>query len=232
VYRFPGEWNAARRAGHGLGRDYEGRLLMGDPAQPGTPIEPGDQDDGVSAVAALPDGRAVSGRDDGRDSAHPGTPIELGAHKRSASTVAALPHGRVVTGSTDRIIVRTIPSATELDLACSVTATATMREPDNSTTLVVAYRQRDRLDLQLTFFSYRIAGIQPHGFVGVAKACAGSWSTGFRADLPNGCADPRPQGTRDRIRPFEGTAGWVRFARRRRDCCRRCAVTEPRRCAG
>ena len=59
---------------------------------------------GVRAVAVLPDGRVVTGGDDGRvlvwDPAEPGTgPVELGRHGGGVRAVAVLPDGRVVTGS-------------------------------------------------------------------------------------------------------------------------------------
>ena len=67
----------------------DGRVLVWDPAQPGSdPVELGRHDDWVEAVAVLPDGRVVSGGDDGRvlvwDPAQPGSdPVELGRHDGS-----------------------------------------------------------------------------------------------------------------------------------------------------
>ena len=99
------------------------RVLVWDPAQPGGgPVELGRHDEGgvqlrghvlgrflsrdecrVAAVAVLPDGRVVTGGDDGRvrlwDPAEPGThPVELGRHAGGVRAVAVLPDGRLVTG--------------------------------------------------------------------------------------------------------------------------------------
>ena len=87
------------------GRD--GRVLLWDPAHPGTALaELGRHRGDVEAVAMLPDGRVVSGGRDRRvlvwDPAHPGTaPVELGRHDDRVLAVAALPDGRVVTGGDD-----------------------------------------------------------------------------------------------------------------------------------
>ena len=65
----------------------------------------------VGAVAVLPDGRVVTGGDDGRvlvwDPADPGAgPVELGRHDGRVWAVAVLPDGRVVTGGGDgRVLV-------------------------------------------------------------------------------------------------------------------------------
>jgi len=84
-----------------------GRVLVWDPAAPGTgPVELGRHEGTVAAVAVLPDGRVVTGGDPvggGRvlvwDPAAPGTgPVELGRHEGSVAAVAVLPDGRVVTG--------------------------------------------------------------------------------------------------------------------------------------
>ncbi len=82
-----------------------GRVLVWDPAEPGTgPAELGRDEGGVGAVAALPDGRVVTGGiyGGGRvlvwDPAEPGTgPAELG-RDIEVRAVAVLPDGRVVTG--------------------------------------------------------------------------------------------------------------------------------------
>ena len=85
-----------------------GRVLVWDPAEPGTgPVELGRN--GQGAVAVLPDGRVVTGgRGDGVggggrvlvwDPAEPGTgPVELGRDESGVGAVAVLPDGRVVTG--------------------------------------------------------------------------------------------------------------------------------------
>ena len=57
-------------------------------------------------MAVLPDGRVVSGGEDGRvrvwDPAVPGIgPVELGSHDGPVSAVAVLPDGRVVSGGSD-----------------------------------------------------------------------------------------------------------------------------------
>ena len=89
-----------------------GRVLVWDPAEPGTgPVELGRHGGrGVWAVAVLPDGRVVTGAsDDGRvlvwDPAEPGTgPVELGRHGGAASAVAVLPDGRVIAGDGARVV--------------------------------------------------------------------------------------------------------------------------------
>ena len=84
-----------------------GRVLVWDPAEPGTgPVELGRDEDAVMAVAVLPDGRVVTGGGFGRagrvlvwDPDEPGTgPVELGRHEGGVRAVAVLPDGRVVTG--------------------------------------------------------------------------------------------------------------------------------------
>ncbi len=140
----------------------DGRVLMWDPAHPRAhPAELGRheaaklgrdesaeldgddewrQDYWVEAMAALTDGRVVSGGIDGRvlmwDPARPGTgPAELGRHDTGVEAVAVLADGRVVTGGRDgRVLVRdpTGTSARAIQLNCSVTALATApRSPAN-----------------------------------------------------------------------------------------------------
>ena len=66
---------------------YDGRVLVWDPAEPGTPlVELGRHENWVEAVAVLPDGRVVTGGHDRRlllwDPAEPGTsPVELGRYE-------------------------------------------------------------------------------------------------------------------------------------------------------
>ena len=68
--------------------------------------ELGSNDGPVWAMAVLPDGRVVTGGDDGRvrvwDPATAGAaPLELGSHDGRVRAVAVLPDGRVVTGGDD-----------------------------------------------------------------------------------------------------------------------------------
>ncbi len=78
-----------------------GRVLVWDPAEPGTgPVELGRHEGEVVAVAVLPDGRVVTGG--GRvlvwDPAEPGTgPVDLG-RQGLVGAIAILPDGRLVTG--------------------------------------------------------------------------------------------------------------------------------------
>jgi WD40 repeat protein len=77
--------------------------------------ELGRHDDWVTAVAVLPDGRVVSGGEDGWvlvwDPARPGTdPVELGRHDDWVQVVAVLPDGRVVSGGDDRRVLVWDPS--------------------------------------------------------------------------------------------------------------------------
>ena len=82
------------------------RLQVWDPAAPeAAPIERG-CNDRVTTVAALPDGRVVSGGWDGRvwvwDPATPeAAQLELGSHDGWVQAVAVLPDGRVVSGGDD-----------------------------------------------------------------------------------------------------------------------------------
>ena len=85
----------------------DGRVLVWDPADPGTgPAELGRHRGRVRATVVLADGRVVTGGSDGRvlvwDPADPGTGrAELGRHRGRVRAVAALADGRVVTGGSD-----------------------------------------------------------------------------------------------------------------------------------
>jgi WD40 repeat protein len=90
-------------------------------------------------VAVLPDGRVVTGGDDGRvlawDPAEPGTgPVELGRHQGGVTAVAVLPDGRMVTsGGDDRVRLWNKPgSSLETVLACSASALATSLSPSGA----------------------------------------------------------------------------------------------------
>jgi WD40 repeat protein len=91
------------------GRDR--RVLIWDPARPGTdPDELGRHDGCGEAVAVLPDGRVVSSGRDRRvliwDPARPGTdPAELGQHDGNVAAMAVLPDGRIVTSGRDRRVL-------------------------------------------------------------------------------------------------------------------------------
>ena len=109
-------------------------MLIWDPAGPETaPAELGRHDDWVSAVAVLPDGRVVTGGDDGRvliwDPADPdAAPAELGRHYGLVWAVAVLPDGRVITGGYDRrVLIWDVarPNTQVIQLSCSLTILAT-----------------------------------------------------------------------------------------------------------
>ena len=80
-----GRWRCCRTGGWSPAAAAR-RVLVWDPAEPGAgPVELGRHETRVKAVAVLPDGRVVTGGDDGRvlvwDPAEPGTgPVELGRH--------------------------------------------------------------------------------------------------------------------------------------------------------
>ena len=95
----------------------------------------------------LPDGRVVSGGDDGKvlvwDPSLPGSlPIELGTHDGGVSAVAVLPDGRVVSAGEDRrVLVRDVTTPTEFaELDCSVSALAAQRVGRNRTSVTIAHR--------------------------------------------------------------------------------------------
>ena len=121
---------------------------MGPGRRRGGPAELGRHDGSVSAVAALADGRLVTGGPDGWvlvwDPAHPGAdPAELGRHKGWVRAVAVLADGRVVTGGEDdgRVLVwdPTGASTQVVQLTCSVTALATALIGPARSNLVVAH---------------------------------------------------------------------------------------------
>ncbi|MEV8104585.1 hypothetical protein [Streptomyces sp. NPDC088135] len=110
----------------GLSGTDDGRVILWDPARPGTaPIELGRADGGrISSIVVLPDGRMATGSGAGRseadygqvllwDPARPGTtPIELGrVDGGHISSVAVLPDGRIVgttgniTGDEGRVLI-------------------------------------------------------------------------------------------------------------------------------
>ena len=103
----------------------DGRVLLWDPAAPGTdPVELGRHDGWVSAVAVLPDGRVVSGGGDGgcwcgiRPSPGPARSSSA-RHDGCGDAVAVLPDGRVVSGGDDgRVLLwdPTTPGAGPVEL--------------------------------------------------------------------------------------------------------------------
>jgi WD40 repeat protein len=134
-----------------IGRDLDdwfgtsARLLVWDPAAPGTsPVELGRDENQAAAVAVLPDGRVVTGGRDfggegGRvlvwDPAAPGTgPVELGRHELTVLAVAVLPDGRVATsGDDDRVRLWNVQSSSPgALLACSACALAASLSPSGT----------------------------------------------------------------------------------------------------
>jgi WD40 repeat protein len=114
------------------GDDGVGRVLVWDPDEPQRgPVELGSGR--VGAMAALPDGRVVTGGGVvvGRvlvwDPGEPQRgPVELGRHGGEVRAMAVLPDGRVVTGGDDRVLVWDMQSNSPGSLlACSVYALAT-----------------------------------------------------------------------------------------------------------
>ena len=105
---------------------------MGPGGPGGPPGQVGRHGHTVSAVAALPDGRVVTGGRNGRvqvwDPADPrADPAEVGRHLRGVRAVAVLPDGRVVTGGgDDRVWLWGAQSSSPRNLlACSAYALAT-----------------------------------------------------------------------------------------------------------
>jgi len=124
------------------GSTYDRRVLVWDPAQPGTgPVEIGRPELAVGAVTVLPDGRVVTGHsgfDGGRvlvwDPAEPGTgPAELGRHEGVVQAVAVLPDGRVVTGGLDGVRLRNMQDGSPGTLlACAAYALASSLSPSGA----------------------------------------------------------------------------------------------------
>src|SRR5262249_24596825 len=92
------------------------------PPEPRQDFRLGRHQDWVRTVTALPDGRAVSGGDDGRillwdPNKRDGGPAELGHHEDWFFTVTALPDGRVVSGGKDRRLLLCDPASGCIELA-------------------------------------------------------------------------------------------------------------------
>jgi WD40 repeat protein len=123
------------------------RVLVWDPSRPGSgPVELGDHDASVFAVAVLADGRVVSGGFDGRvlvwDPGRPGSdPAELGRHDGSVGAVAVLADGRVISGGDDeRVLVWDMTTQGQVaQLACSVTRLAAGQIRPSDASLVVVH---------------------------------------------------------------------------------------------
>jgi WD40 repeat protein len=126
-----------------------GRVLVWDPDDRGTaPVQLGRHDDGgtamgVTAMAALPDGRIVTGGWDRRvlawDPDDPGAaPVELGRHDGMVEgervwAVAVLPDGRVVSAGGGRVRLWDVRSSSPGTLlACSAYTLATSPSPSGA----------------------------------------------------------------------------------------------------
>jgi WD40 repeat protein len=128
----------------------DGRMLVWDPARPGTdPVELGRHERGVMALAVLPDGRVVSGGIGGRvvvwDPARPGTdPIELGRHSKGVTALVMLPDGRVVSGGNDRrvLIWNLTGRGQNSQLGCSVSRLAAGQTSRGKACLIVVHEDQ------------------------------------------------------------------------------------------
>jgi WD40 repeat protein len=126
---------------------FDGRVLVWDPARPGSgPVELGHHDGSVLAVAGLADGRVVSGGSDGRvlvwDPARPGSgPVELGRHGDRVLAVAALADGQVISGGADRqvLVWDATTQGKVAQLSCSVIWLAAVQASRSEATLIVVH---------------------------------------------------------------------------------------------
>jgi WD40 repeat protein len=123
-------------------------VLLWDTAEPGgEPVELGRHDGGVRALAALADGRVVSGGGfDGRvllwDVSEPGAEaVELGRHDGPVWALAALAGGRLVSGGADgRVLLWDLATGSEIaQLSCSSTALAAATPGHDGISLVIAH---------------------------------------------------------------------------------------------
>jgi len=123
-------------------------VLVWDPARrkKADPVELGRHDNGVTALAVLPDGRVVSGGHDHRvlvwDPSRPGSgPVELGRHNDVVTAVAVLPDGRVVSGGgDDRVLIWSVATQRQVaQLGCSVIGLAGVQARRGEASLVVIH---------------------------------------------------------------------------------------------
>jgi WD40 repeat protein len=123
----------------------DGRVLVWDPAAPGSaPVELGRHDGLTRSVAVLSDGRVVSGGSDGRvrvwDPSEPGSdPVELGGHDHQVRAVAVLADGRVVSGEADGRVWTTTAQGQVAQLGCSVIGLVAVQASRSEASLVVVH---------------------------------------------------------------------------------------------